>query len=279
MPRLLVMEGNPKARRDITDAFGLRSNSEIYRAAIQAHFPAIALDIINAADRDAALPHGTSLTDYDGLVVGGSGLHAYDTTFEVTNQIDLLRAFAATGKPILGSCWGLQIAVIAAGGTVGLSPRGREIGIARKLCLTEAGTRHPLFAGKARVFDAPCIHYDEITALPADATPLCGNAHSPVQAAAFRLDRAEIWAVQYHPEFDLAHVAGLFALYADDLIKQGFFAAKDMLEDHRRNLLGLADDPGNRGLAWQLSLDADILDDRIRRAEIINWVERQILGS
>jgi len=139
MARLLVMEGNTLARQAEAARLGVRSSSGIYIEAVKAHFPEITCDIVHAADRGQALQPGAAFTDYAGLIIGGSGLHAYAKQFEVTNQIDLLKSFSETGKPILGSCWGLQIAAIAGGGTVDRSPNGREVGVARKIALSARG--------------------------------------------------------------------------------------------------------------------------------------------
>jgi GMP synthase (glutamine-hydrolysing) len=46
-----------------------------------------------------------------------------------------------TGVPVWGSCWGLQIATVALGGSVRRNPRGRELAIARAITVTEAGRR------------------------------------------------------------------------------------------------------------------------------------------
>jgi GMP synthase (glutamine-hydrolysing) len=275
MTRLLLLEGNSAAKRARGRELGVRSGSEIYAAAIAAHYPDFALDVINGADPGESSPdwHG-----YDGFVVTGSSLHAYDRSFAVTNQIALITQAAAAGLPIFGSCWGLQIAVMAAGGEVAYNPKGREVGFARKILPTAAGANHPMFARKPGPFDAPCIHYDEVTRLPAQATLLAANAHSQVQAAVVPLGRSEVWAVQYHPEFDLAQLVQLYTLYADDMIAQGFFADQAELTAYRDKLAALAAEPANAGLAWQLGIDADILDDTRRRGEIIAWIDSEVLG-
>lgn len=272
-----MMEGNNLASREKAKKLGVRTASEVYIEAIRAHFPDLEIDVVNAADRGEGLASGAVFTDYDGMVIGGSGLRAFEPTFEVTNQIEMLKAFAETGLPILGSCWGLQIAVIAAGGVVGPSPNGREIGFARKIMLNDAGRAHPYFAGKPRVFDAPCIHYDEITSLPGDATLLCSNAHSEVQGAIVPVGKSEVWAVQYHPEFDLEQLSMLMRLYAGNMIEQGFCSSEDERKAYQAKLDGLAANKADKALAWQLGVDGDILDDAMRRAEIINWVNSQIL--
>lgn len=279
MTRLLLLEGNPAARRARSRERGVRSSSAIYAEAIGAHYPGIALDVINGADDGETMPDGRGWADYAGLVVTGSALHAYDTDFAVTNQIALVAQAAEAGLPIFGSCWGLQIAAVAAGGTVAPSPRGREVGFARKIRLTEQGEAHPMFARKPAVFDAPCIHYDEVTRLPEGATLLAANAHSAVQAAIIPLANSEVWAVQYHPEYDLAQLVQLYALYADDMVAQGFFADAADLEAYRAKLAALAADPAHAGLAWQLGVDTDVTDDATRRAEILSWIETRVLPA
>jgi GMP synthase (glutamine-hydrolysing) len=273
MPSLLLMEGNVASKRKEGAKLGVRSSSEIYAVAIRAHFPELKLDVVNAADKDWSIPGGRSLTDYDGMVITGSSLHAYDTDFAVSNQIMLVKEAGDIGMPMFGSCWGLQIAVMAAGGSVEFNPRGREVGFARKILINEAGIYHPMFKAKARVFDAPCIHYDEVKELPKGATLLASNQHSLVQAAIIPVGHSNVWAVQYHPEFDIKQLVQLYTLYADDMISQGFFKGREALDRYVEQLTALAESPTDQGLAWQLGVDEDITDDRRRRLEIINWIE------
>ena len=279
MTRLLLLEGNPADRRAQARIKGVRWSSEIYAEALLAHYPDLVLDVIYGADADGALPAGADWADYAGMVVTGSALHAYDPDPEVTRQIDWLIAACDHGLPVFGSCWGLQIAVVAAGGVVAKSPHGREVGIARKIVPTPAGAAHPMLAGKGPVFDAPCIHYDEVARLPENATLLAANAHSPVQAALVPLGRSTVWGVQYHPEFDLAQIAQLNRLDEADMIAQGFFADHAAIAAHNALLEALHADRTRTDLAWQLGLDADILDDRRRRAEVIAWLDTEVLPT
>lgn len=277
MTRLLLMEGNIAERRARANSLGIRTSSEIYALSIKAHFPQIEIDVVNAADPDWALPEGRGFADYDGFVVSGSALHAYDTDFAVTNQIAVLKQAADAGLPVFGSCWGLQIAAMAGGGAVRYHPKGKEVGFARKIMPTEAGRGHPMFAHKPPVFDAPCIHYDEVLRLPEGATLLASNAHSEIQAAIIPLGKTEVWAVQYHPEYDLQQVLAVYTLYADDMIGPDFFADRAELDAYCAKLRTLIQNPTDAGAAWQLGIDADVLDDRTRRGEIIAWVETQVL--
>ncbi len=278
MPRILLLDGYTVESQRAAVAKNSRSPGMVFADTLAKHFPDVDVDRVNAADPGDILPHGRSLADYDGLVVGGSGLHAYDDKPEVTRQVELVRAFGATGAPILGCCWGLQIAVIAAGGSVRPSPKRREIVFARKITLTDSGRAHPMYAGKPSVFDAPCIHSDEIESLPPAASLLCSNRHSEVQGAQFPLGGSEFWGVQYHPEFDLRHLADILRLFGETMIEEGFFGNDAERWEYGRALIRLAADPGQWSIAWRLGVNDEIINDELRSAEVINWVRHFVLS-
>ncbi|PIQ95542.1 MAG: glutamine amidotransferase [Nitrospinae bacterium CG11_big_fil_rev_8_21_14_0_20_56_8] len=271
--KILIADGNTRDRNDAMTAVGGELGAERYANEIRRMYPKAELTTIYPADSDHYLPKGTALGDYDGMVMGGSGLHAFDQAPEVTRQVDLMRSALEAGMLVLGSCWGLQVAAAATGGTVAKSPRGREVGIARKIALTAAGVGHALYADKPGVFDSPCIHYDEVTHLPAGSVILAHNAHSAVQAAVIRVGAGVFWGMQYHPEFDLPHLANLYRRYADDMLSQGYFIDRDALETYANALRALAQNPDRLDLRWQLGIDDDVLDADMRCREIRNWVE------
>lgn len=271
-PKILIADGNTKDRNDAMQAVGGELGAERYANEIRRMFPKAEMVTIYPGDSDAYLPKGTALSDFDGMVMGGSGLHAFDQAPEVTRQVDLMRSALDEGMPVLGSCWGLQVAAAANGGSVSQNPRGREVGIARKIALTAAGIGHALFEDKPAVFDSPCIHYDEVTHLPAGAVVLAQNAHSSVQAAVIRSGAGVFWGVQYHPEFDLPHLANLYRRYADDMLSQGYFIDMDALETYANELSALHQDPSRLDLRWRLGIDDDVLDPDLRCREIRNWV-------
>ena len=159
-----------------------------------------------------------------------------------------------------------------------LNPNGSEIAFARKITLNAMGRAHPLFDGKPTTFDAPSIHYDEVRKLPPAATVLCSNYHSRIQGAIVPLDKSEVWAVQYHPEFDLRQIHDMVKLYGDSMIEDGFFEDRGARAAYQDKLKRLASDPTSGPLAWQLGVNTEILDDRVRSAEIVNWVRRCVLG-
>ncbi|MXP40713.1 type 1 glutamine amidotransferase [Altererythrobacter soli] len=279
MARLVLLEGNTAEKRALGAKLGVRSSSAIYAKAIRRHFPDLALDVVNGADPDWTLPDARRWSDYDGLVITGSSLHAYDPEFAVTNQIDLVKQASETGMPIFGSCWGLQIAAVAGGGKVEYSPRGREVGLARKIVPNERGRAHPMFSLKGPAFDAPCIHYDEVTRLPDGAEVLASNAHSAIQAALIPVGRSTVWAVQYHPEFDLLQLVQLYRLYSRSMIQEGFFSSQAELDAYVAKLQQLIEQPDHMGLRWQLGIDEDVIDDRRRSGEIISWIDHAVLAK
>ncbi|MEM8682143.1 MAG: type 1 glutamine amidotransferase [Pseudomonadota bacterium] len=271
MDRLLLMDGNPLDRQQTAVAGGSRSPGMVYEDMLVNLFPDMQVDRVNAAEPGDVLPANTALADYDGLVIAGSSLHAYDGTPEITRQIDLARAFGETGKPVLGSCWGLQIAVLAAGGDIRRCDKGRELIFSRDIALTAEGRAHFLFTGKPDSFDAPCIHLDEVSVLPDGAVVLASNDHSHVQAATFTMGKSIFSGVQYHPEFDLRHLADLVHLYADMMNEEHFDSDAERVAYHDK-LRALSARPSDGELADALAVDAWILEDRKRGAEVINWV-------
>src|SRR5215470_2673887 len=212
MPNILVAEGTPAAWQAERMNYGLPSNSSLCAAALRLHRPDVRCTPLNIADGEP-LPFGIALADFDGVMIPGSPLHIYHKTPAVTRQIDFARAAVAAGVPVWGSCWGLQLATVALGGSVRRNPRGRELPIARLISITEAGRTHPLFSGRPPVFDALCSHLDEVETLPPNAQVLAANELSSVQAMAVRTAcGGSFFGTQYHPEHTLAVSAALMEM-------------------------------------------------------------------
>jgi GMP synthase (glutamine-hydrolysing) len=181
MSIVLIADGTPAVWQVERAGFNIPSNFSLFAAAVQLHRPDIRCTPLNIADGEA-LPLGAALADFDGVMLPGSPLHIYDRTSIVTRQIDFARAVFAAGIPVRGSCWGLQLATVALGGSVRCNPRGRELPIVRAISVTEAGRAHPLLASRPAVFDALCSHLDEIETLPPNSQVLATNELSPIQA-------------------------------------------------------------------------------------------------
>lgn len=270
MLRLLVVEGNtPAGRRRIAESAGA-TPAESYAGVLRAIAPNAIVDICTPADGDGTTPQ--PLDSYDGLAITGSSLNIYERDIASLRQIDFVREVFARGIPMFGSCWGLQLATVAAGGEVGLNPAGREVAFARKIALTSAGCDHPMHATREAVFDAPAIHSDIVTRLPQVAIVTARNAMSEIQAAEIRFGRGVFWGVQYHPEYGLHDIAAVIQRYGETLVTEGFFADIAELDRYASDLSTLAANQQRRDIAWRLGFGDDIMKESVRQTELSNWI-------
>ena len=275
-PRLLVCEGNTAKLRARQVTAGGQIMSDGYADLLRRLLPGAVVDICYPADPGANLPIG-GLEGYDGVAITGSALNVYDGGPEIARQIELAREVLKARTPLFGSCWGLQVVTVAAGGVVRANPKGREIGIARRIALTPAGRAHPMYRGKGSVFDAVTVHLDEVEILAPGTTVLAANTHSDVQAAEIRVDGAVAWAVQYHPEFSLGDMAAIVRRYGARLMREGFFADEAARDGYVADLEALDRDPDDKPRAWRYGMDETVLDERVRSTEIANWITHQVL--
>jgi GMP synthase (glutamine-hydrolysing) len=275
-PRLLVCEGNTAELRAKQVAAGGKIMSDGYADLLRELLPGAVVDICYPADPGTNLPIG-GLEGYDGVAITGSALNVYDGGPEVTGQIELAREVLKAKTPLFGSCWGLQVVTVAAGGTVRPNPKGREIGIGRRIALTQAGRTHPMYRGKGSVFDAVTVHLDEVEILAPGTTVLAANAQSDVQAAEIVVDGAVAWGTQYHPEFSLGDMAAIVRRYGSRLMREGFFADAAARDHYVADLETLDRNPDDKPLAWRYGMDETVLDRRVRSTEIANWIAHQVL--
>jgi GMP synthase (glutamine-hydrolysing) len=278
-PRLLVIEGNSPLTTAEHVAAGGAPASKGYSDLLRELLPGVSVDVCYPGEPSALLPEGSSLEGYDGIAITGSSLHIYNGGPEVTRQIELVRAALKTGTPLFGSCWGLQVITAAAGGSVRKNPKGRELGFGRRIRLTEAGRKHPMYAGKLDVFNAPTVHLDEVESLAPGTTVLATNEVSDVQSAEIRTNGSTAWAVQYHPEYPLREIAAIVRRIGPRLIDEGFFADKADIKTFAQDLDALDRDPGCKRLAWRHGISKNVLDKKLRVGEIANWIEFQVLPT
>jgi len=272
MTRFLVIDGYSKAARDELQAGGATIAATLYERMLLRWAPAgSSAHILFPAD-DGIDPD-LDLHQYDGITWTGCSLCVNDDhKSEVQCQIELQRRAFAAGVPGFGSCWAAQIAVVAAGGQVAPNPNGREMGVARKIRLTEQGLAHPMYAGKPPVFDGFTSHDDEVTHTPDGASILASNPWTRVQAVHVVHEGTPFWGLQYHPEYDLHEMARLMFTRADKLVGLGLFEDRDAALRHVDDLEELHDNPSRKDLGWQLGIDADLLDPGVRQVEVKNWV-------
>ena len=277
--KLCIINGYPeKNRQALTDA-GVAGADELYIRVLAQLVPDAKIDVFMIVDPGASLPRGADIASYDAFIWTGSNLTIYEDDPRVTRQIEFARQVFEVGRPSFGSCWGVQMAAVAAGGEVRKNPNGRELGFGRKIRLTAEGQAHPMYAGKPEVFDGFIMHLDEVSRVPSGARLLATNEHTPVQALEVRHKNGIFWATQYHPEYDLYEMARLFVARGESLIKEGFFADRSALEAKVARMETLGRHPDRKDLRWDLAVGDDLLVDRIRQCELRNWLEKLVMVS
>ncbi len=278
-PRLLVLEGNtPEARAEHV-AVGGTVASQGYAMLLQELLPGAIVDVCFPADAGVNLPTGSALEGYDGVAITGSSLHVYEGGPAVMQQVELAKAVLKANTPAFGSCWGLQVLTVAAGGVVRRNPKGREVGFGRSITLTEAGRKHPMYNGKHNVFNAPTVHLDEVETVAPGTTVLATNAVSDVQSAEIRCNGAVAWGVQYHPEYPLCEVATIVRRIGKRLISEGFFLDEADINTFAGDLDVLDADPTAKRLSWRYGISKNVLEKRLRVGEVANWIEYQVLPT
>ncbi len=260
MIRVLIVEGDTPELQKANNALGRPGNAENYA------------DVLNACTSDLEIrierPYLSDfratdlvLDEIDGVVFTGSSVDWSADSSKAKIQRDVMESVLMAGKPVLGSCNGLQLAAVVLGGRVAVSSSGTELGIARDIQLTIEGRVHPLHMGRRSVFSCPCIHRDEVSELPSGALLTATNDHSLVQAMVFEQEGAIFWGTQYHPE----NSPGQFA----DLVENDglFFGGSSLATELR------AADSDPYGLeAQRLGARKDDLVFRTRTRELANWL-------
>jgi GMP synthase (glutamine-hydrolysing) len=277
MLNILIAEGTPAVWQAERAGFSIPLNFSLLAAAVRLHDPAIRCMPLNIAD-GGALPFGATLSDFDGVMFPGSPLHIYDPGPCVSRQIDFARAVFAAGVPVWGSCWGLQLAVVALGGSVRRNPRGRELPIARAITMTEAGRAHQLLRSRPAVFDALCSHLDEIETVPPNSQILAANEVSAVQAIAVETPSlGGFHGTQYHPEHTLAVSAALMEMRAAELVEEGFATGPSEIFVLAADYRALDAEPTRRDLIWRYGIASEIMDPVRRTGEIGNWLRTVVV--
>ena len=261
MKKLLIIEGN-------TDKDSL--NIQKFKGLSYVPLFTKSIEIIGEYQIDALYPTRNDfeqisikdLQKYDGILWTGSGLSVNETPNLVQPQIQLCKNAFEAKVPMYGSCWGLQIAVGAAGGKVASFEAGYEIGIMKKLTLTKEGKEHYLFKNKTEPISSFCVHKDYIEELPLNSTLLAFNEFCPVQALEINYKGGTFVGVQYHPEFDVKQMLSTFERLEEKLIQSAYFknneAYNTEITNMKKEILNKKDFYNN---------------DLYRLLEISNWLK------
>ncbi|MDP2337159.1 MAG: type 1 glutamine amidotransferase [Bacteroidota bacterium] len=262
MMRLLVVEGNQKETWTARESCGGVAYHKRFKSMLKILQPDAEVEVVFPADEDTSLPSADQLKTFDGVLWTGSSLYIKDPSPAVTRQLAFAADVFESGVPIYGSCWGLQIATVVAGGEVAANPKGREIGITGPIELTEAGTKYPCFQGRKEKFNALCIHLDEVVKLPENSVVLARNDHSEVQAITIRYKNSEFFGVQYHPEFLVSDMVFIVRHLSEFLIAEGVFGSEKMVADFALKL------------EKQSSLPDCVTNYQLHTQEVKYWLNR-----
>jgi len=278
--RFLIIDGYPKQSRDDLQEAGMKLAWKLYADMLLQHMPEATYEVLLPSDPGVDMPSAQDLHNYAGIIWTGCNLSIFDTANpSVAGQIELAQNAYEVGVPSFGSCWGIQMAAVSAAGEVQPNPKGREMGMGRKIQQAPEARTHPMFEGKPHVFEGFVSHDDMVTRIPTGGTLLAGNSFASVQALEVKHKDGVFWATQYHPEYDLHEMARLIVAREKKLVTAGFFRGHDDLTDYVDRLEALSADPSRKDLRWQLAIDDDVLSDSIRQCEFINWINKLVLPT
>ena len=148
MKKILLVEGNLReVNQEFTDN-GIKTHTESLRESIDYFTNNLEIDTVNPSSDNDIFNKVKDLNKYDGLIWGGSSLNIYSDTIEIRRQIDFMKECQKKVKNILAICWGLQVAVTAAGGEVKKGNNGAHRGIAHEITINSVGLKHLLYKDK-----------------------------------------------------------------------------------------------------------------------------------
>lgn len=271
--RFCLVNCYPAASRENFDRSDVGHPHDMFKEFLSREAPNATTELVYVADPDFALPAGTTISDFDAFIWTGSDLTVYNTEDpRVAAQIAFAKELIRSGAISWGSCWGIQLASLVAGGEVAANPRGREWGVARRIRLTDEARRFPMHEGKPDLFDGFIMHLDEVTRLP-DGTPLLAtNDHTAVQAAIIENEAASFWSTQYHPEYNLYEMGRLIRARGTALVREGLFPDEAAVGEYAAKMMELHENPNSEQLRDELGVGDDIIDPQIREVELRNWL-------
>lgn len=146
--------------------------------------------------------------DGDALLVTGSPAGVYEKHDFIKPLEASVRAWAETGRPVVGICFGHQLIAQAFGGKVEKSERGWGVGVHTYEVVADA----PWGDVPAR-FSCAVSHQDQVVTLPPGFRRLAGSAFTPFGSLIH--ERLPVLTFQPHPEFDHAFASALMDLRSD----------------------------------------------------------------
>ena len=232
MKKILIVEGNTvEENRSFTEA-GIKTHTESLRESLKYISRDLIIDVVNPSSDKNIYSFNDKLHTFNGLIWGGSSLNIYNDTPEIKKQIEFMKNCQNKVKNILGICWGMQVAVTAAGGQV-KKANTSHVGIAKEIEINEYGLKHPLYKDKEKKFNSPAFNYDEVVKIPENGICLASNKINKVQSLYFQINKTRVWGLQYHPEITYEKMISLINFRRKRLIEyRKVFKNENDLENH-----------------------------------------------
>ena len=130
---ILICEGNTPEEGNNFKNVGIPTHTESLKESLFYYNKNLNIDVINPCLELNLTEITPVLKKYDGLIWGGSSLNIYNDTTEIRRQISFMKECFKSVKKVLAICWGMQVAVTAAGGKVQKGTKGSHIGIANDI--------------------------------------------------------------------------------------------------------------------------------------------------
>ena len=255
--KLLIVEGNTKEENVNFGNAGCVPQSQNFKLHVNKIKQNCEIDIVEPGNDESVSKILPSVKKYNGVILTGSTLRIEDQSKEVKKHIDFVKKIFQHEKMIFAACWGLQIAVTAAGGKCRVAPRGAHVGIAHDVKLTEEGKKHALFKSKPHKFTTPAFNYDEVEIPPSNSVLLASNKINKFEALYFTVENSEIWGLQYHPEIPYDYMIRLIKYRSKKMIERNVFKNQNEIDQHIKSIE-----------------EAKIsLSDESRTLELKNWLD------
>ena len=232
MKKILIVEGNTAEENVSFTEAGIKTHTESLKESLEYLSKDLILDVVNPSSDQNINSFNEKLYTYDGLIWGGSSLNIYNDTPVIKKQIEFMKNCQNKVKNILGICWGMQVAVTAAGGQV-KKANTSHVGIAKEIEINEYGLKHPLYKDKEKKFNSPAFNYDEVVKIPENGICLASNKINKVQSLYFQINKTRVWGLQYHPEITYEKMISLINFRRKRLIEyRKVFKNENDLENH-----------------------------------------------
>ena len=184
------------------------------------------LELVEVPVVDGVIPDDVNA--FDGYLVTGSAAGVYDDFDWIAPLMAFLRKVHAADKPLVGICFGHQVIAQALGGQTDKWHDGWGLGV-YDVAIDNTPSWMPSTDGVSLIH----IHQDQVTKLPADATPI--GSTSFCSNAMFHIGD-NVFCMQGHPEFTADYTGALMTARRSTMGPDRVDAALTSLEDGHQGL-------------------------------------------